>query len=151
MNFPYFIRNMWNNILSFIRKCLHILFIYVIILFVCLSLYLSFFQKNLQFYQISYVILNYIMHIFDKNLQFYQKCPHFFFNWILFIFIWLSLYLRFFSIFLLILCFLQFYHTYVIWYFSVFMKISNFHFQLHSNCISKSIIAYGFFKKYSIL
>ena len=48
-------------------------FNYVIIVFVCLSLYMRVFIENLQFYQISYVILNFIIDMLDENLWFYEK------------------------------------------------------------------------------
>ena len=47
MNFPYFISNMLYENFCFVRKYIHFIFIYVVILFVCLSFYLSFFQKYL--------------------------------------------------------------------------------------------------------
>ena len=127
MNFPYIVRNMLYEIFRFIRKCLHFLSNYVIILFVCLSLYLSFFPNNLQFYQISYVILNFIIDILTENLQFYHKMSTSFFNWILIISAWLSLYLIFSkisSILYIILSYPQFYYTYVRWKSSVLTKMS---------------------------
>ena len=56
-----------------------------LVVFVCLSLYLSFgFPKYLQFYKLSYVIFNFNMYMLDENLQFYQKMsPFLFFNYIL--------------------------------------------------------------------
>ena len=71
--FPYSIRNMLYEIFSFMRKCLHFLLNYPIILLVWLSLYVRLFQKNLQFYQMSYIILNFIKYILEENFQFYHK------------------------------------------------------------------------------
>ena len=52
-----------------------------LVVFVCLSLYLSFcFPKYLQFYKLSYVILNFNIHMLDENLQFYQKMSLFLFS-----------------------------------------------------------------------
>ena len=65
-----------------------------LVVFVCLSLYLSFcFPKCLQFYKLSYVILNFNVHMLDENLQFYQKMSIPFLNYILIVFVSLSLYL----------------------------------------------------------
>ena len=77
MNFPYFISNMLYGVFHFVRKCLHFIVKYVIVLFVCLSLYLRCFSKNLQFYQLSYVILNFMIHMLDKNFSSTRKYLHF--------------------------------------------------------------------------
>ena len=127
MNFPYIVRNMLYEIFRFIRKCLHFLSNYVIILFVCLSLYLSFFPNNLQFYQISYVILNFIIDILTENLQFYHKLSTSFLNWILIISAWLSfiwIFSKKSSILYIILSYPLFYYTYVRWKSSVLTKMS---------------------------
>ena len=66
------------------------IFKYVIVLYVCLSLYLSFFQKNLQFYPLSHVILNFMIHV---RLKYSVRPEHIFtslFNYILIIFECLS-------------------------------------------------------------
>ena len=46
MNIPYSIINILHENFSFVIQYLHFIFHYVIILFVCLSLYLSFFPKK---------------------------------------------------------------------------------------------------------
>ena len=48
-------------------------FNYILIIFGCLLVYLRFFSKKSQFYQLSDVILNFIVHLLDNYLQFYQK------------------------------------------------------------------------------
>ena len=45
----------------------------ILSVFVCLSLQLSFFSKNLQCYKLSYVILNFNIHMLEDFLQFYRK------------------------------------------------------------------------------
>ena len=48
----FFISNIWYEIFSFVIKCLYFIFKYVIIIFVYLSLYLSFFQKKSSIYSV---------------------------------------------------------------------------------------------------
>ena len=122
----------------------------MIILFVCLSLYLRFFQKNPQFYQISYVILNFIMHILDETLQFYhKKISTFLFNWILILFLWVSLHFSFFQkifnfIHYLVLSSILS-HICLMKIFSSLWKCLHFLF-LHSNCIYMPMMICEFFK-----
>ena len=54
------------------------------------------FSKNLHFKKFSYVILNFIIHMLDENLVLYKNVSTSFFNYILIVFLFLSLYLRFF-------------------------------------------------------
>ena len=52
-----------------------------LVVFVCLSLYLSFcFPKYLQFYKLSHVILNFNIHMLDENFQFNQQMSLFLFS-----------------------------------------------------------------------
>ena len=149
------------KIFSFIQKDSTSFFNYILIVFVCLSLYQRFYQENLQFNKISFVILRFIMHILDKNIQFYNKMSLLlFFKRILIIFEWLSLYLSFLQ------KNLQFYTLpYVILNFIIhmldgnlqfFMKCLHLLFQLHSNCIYMPIIVsvfsiFKFINSYVIL
>ena len=65
-----------------------------LVVFVCLSLYLTFCFPKYQFYKLCYIILNFNIHMLDDNLWFYQKTSLFhFFNYILIVFVRLSLYL----------------------------------------------------------
>ena len=72
MNFPYLkICSMKSSVLA--ENVSTSLFNCILIVFVCLSLYLRFFQKNLQFYELSYVILNFIIHMLEENIIFHRK------------------------------------------------------------------------------
>ena len=68
------------KIFSFIRQCLQFLFPLYSNAFVCLSFYLSFFIKNIQYYQLSYVIFNVMIHMYMKILSLIRKCIHFTFQ-----------------------------------------------------------------------
>ena len=65
---------MLDENLQFLTKLCPLPFNNTLVVFVCLSLYLSFcFPKDLKFYKLSYVILNFNIHMLDENLQFYKK------------------------------------------------------------------------------
>ena len=66
-----------------------------LVVLVCLSLYLSFyFPKYLQFYKLIFVILNFNIHMLDENFHFFsENISISFFNYILIVFVSLSLYL----------------------------------------------------------
>ena len=97
MNFPNFIRNRLYEIFSFIRKYVHFLFNHVITMFVCLSLYLCFFKKNSILYhivcnpQFNHADFRWKYSVISYNVSTFP------FNWILILFLCLSLDFRFFS------------------------------------------------------
>ena len=73
MNFHNFIRNVIQKSSILSENTSTYFFKYILIVFVCLSLFLIFLPLKLQFYQLSYVILNLIIHMFVESLQFYTK------------------------------------------------------------------------------
>ena len=76
----YHTNNIWKSSVLY-ENVSSSLFNNTLVLFLCLSLYLSFCCPNcLQFYKLSYVILNFNIHMFDENLQFYQKMSLFLFQ-----------------------------------------------------------------------
>ena len=151
MNFHYFIRNRLYKIFSFIRKCLHFLFNYLTILFVCLSLYVRFFQKKSSL--LSDILCNPEFYHADFTWIFSSviKCLHFVFQLNSNDICMAIIVFEFFLIFNFI-HYLMF--SSILWYMLVdklhyFTKISPFF-----NCILIVIYAYqciwGFCKKYSI-
>ena len=117
MNFLYFIRNMLQEIFSLIRKCLYFLSNYVIILFVCLALYLSFFHIIFNF--IRYPMLSSIlssifqMRIFSQIIKYIHFLSQLNFNYIYMVLIVFESFSKKSLILYIILYNPQFYHTYV--------------------------------------
>ena len=70
-------------------------FDYILNIFICLLLYLSLFQKNLQYYQLTYVILQFIIQMFYENLVLSENISTSFFIYILIAFVCLSFHLSF--------------------------------------------------------
>ena len=97
--FQHFLINFHNLIRNVIQKSsvLSVMsplsfFTYNFVVFVCLSLNLRFYQTNLHFYPFSYDIMKFIIYVRYKSLELTEYAFPSFFNCILIVFVYLSLY-----------------------------------------------------------